>query len=249
MEYEFIDQQSNISNNSIRPIFVKIKNGDASIKEKFIVDYKPYIMKTVSRLLGKFIDESSEEYSIGLLAFNEAIDFYDVNKNSNFFKYAELVIKHRLIDFIRINKRHSNDVPFSYFEEEESFEERYLIYDSLSQYEKIEVKEEIFLFEQQLKEFKISLEELVEYSPRHEDSRILCINIARIITQNDSLYSKMISKKMLPLSDLMKYVNVHKRTIERNRKYIIAVTLILKSNHEEMKGFFSSKHKKKDHVQ
>ena len=65
------------------------------------------------------------------------------------------------------------------------------------------------------------------------------MQIAKIIDKNEILFNKMLKKKMLPLADLMKLVNVHKRTIERNRKYIIAVTLILRSNLEEIKGFFT----------
>lgn len=239
MKLEYLNQSINYSTNNINVIFGKIKDGDSALKEKFINDYKPYILKKISYLLGKYVDESNEEYSIGLLAFNEAIDFYDIKKNSNFFKYAEMVIKHRIIDFIRVNKKYLNDVPFSYFEDDEVFEERYLIYDSMIQYEKIEIKEEILLFEQQLKEFGITLEELVECSPRHKDSRNLCIHIAKIIAENEVLINKMVKKRMLPLSELMKFVNVHKRTIERNRKYIIAVTIILRSNLEEIKDFFT----------
>ncbi len=236
MKLEYPNQSINYS---INDIFEKIKNGDSVLREKFINDYKPYILKTISNLLGKYIDDSNEEYSIGLLAFNEAIDFYDINVNSNFFKYAEMVIRHRIIDFIRVRKKFLNDVPFSYFEDDEVFEERYLISDSQNQYEKIEVKEEILLFEQQIKEFGITLDELVKCSPKHKDSRNLCMQIAKIIDKNEILFNKMLKKKMLPLADLMKLVNVHKRTIERNRKYIIAVTLILRSNLEEIKGFFT----------
>lgn len=239
-DYNLKLEYSNQSiNYSIVDIFEKIKNGDSIIKEKFINDYKPYILKTISNLLGKYIDESNEEYSIGLLAFNEAIDFYDINVNSNFFKYAEMVIRHRIIDFIRVRKRYLKDVPFSCFEDDKVFEERYLISDSQNQYEKIEVKEDILLFEQQLKEFGITLDELIECSPKHKDSRDLCMQIAKVIDKNEMLFNKMLNKKMLPLTDLMKLVNVHRRTIERNRKYIIAVTLILRSNIDEIKGFFT----------
>lgn len=246
LKLEKSNQQSIFYNNHINSIFNRIKNGDIVLKEKFINDYKPYILKTLSCLLDKYIDENNEEYSVGLLAFNEAIDFYDLNKNSNFFKYADMVIKHRIIDYIRINKKHVKDIPFSYFEGDERFEERYLISDYLSQYEKVEIEEEIFIFEQQLKRFGITLEELVECSPRHKDSRSLCMQIAKILAGSEMLVSKMLKKKMLPLSDLMKHVNVHKRTVERNRKYIIAVTLILISNLEEIKDFFTDKEERSD---
>jgi RNA polymerase sigma factor len=248
LKVEYLNQNVNYSNN-INTIFEKIKNGDNVLKNKFINDYKPYILKTLSHLVGRYVDENNEEYSIGLLAFNEAIDLYDIKKNSNFFKYAEMVIRHRIIDYIRFNKKYLKDVPFSYFEDDEGFEERYLICDSFNQYEKIEIREEILLFEQQLREYGITLEELVECSPRHKDSRGLCIQIAKIIAENEILNDKLVRKRMLPLSDLMKLVNVHKRTVERNRKYIIAVTIILKSNLEGIKDFFTNTDEKGMYLQ
>jgi len=33
-------------------------------------------------------DRNSEEFSIGLAAFNEAIDRYDADKNGNFYTYS-----------------------------------------------------------------------------------------------------------------------------------------------------------------
>jgi len=60
---------------SINHIIIKIKNGDIELKEKFIKKYKPYLLKIISSTLGRYVDpEVSEEYSVGLMAFNEAID-------------------------------------------------------------------------------------------------------------------------------------------------------------------------------
>jgi len=43
--------------------------------------------------------ENSEEYSVALLAFNEAINAYDEEKHSNFLVFSEQVINRRLIDY------------------------------------------------------------------------------------------------------------------------------------------------------
>ena len=48
----------------------------------------------------------------------------------------------------------------------------------------------------------------------------------------------MIKRKTIPISDLMKFVTVSRKTIERNRKYIIAVSLVLRSSLEEIKEYF-----------
>ncbi|MDQ2085858.1 RNA polymerase sigma-I factor [Herbivorax sp. ANBcel31] len=227
--------------NSINHAIIRIKNGDVGLKEELIKKYRPYLLKTISSTTGKYVDsETSEEYSVGLMAFNEAIDNFDSEKNGNFISYCNIVINHRIIDYIRKKKRENKTIPFSYFEEksESEFEEKYLVSDSHYQYEKIEVREEIMIFENKLKEFGITLDELVTKSPKHKDSRELYINIAKILSNNEVLFNKMIKKKCIPMSELMKFVKVSRKTIERNRKYIIAVSLVLRSSLDEIKQYF-----------
>jgi len=78
-------------------IINKIKAGDKLLREEFINSYTPYIIRTVSNLTGKYVDvENSDEFSVGLAAFNEAIDSFDEGKNMFFFKFSTLVIKEDL---------------------------------------------------------------------------------------------------------------------------------------------------------
>jgi len=56
----------------------------------------------------------------------------------------------------------------------------------------------------------------------------------------------MIRKKCIPLSELMGLVNVHRKTVERNRKFIIAVSLILRSGLDEIKQFFRASEERRE---
>jgi len=108
---------------SVADIIKKIQKGDLQLKEEFIKDNLTYILRSVSNALGTVVDDkNSEEFSVGLSAFNEAIDRYDPLKNDNFFQYSFMVIKSRLIDYIRSNSKHNKVLPFSYFEESVHFE-------------------------------------------------------------------------------------------------------------------------------
>lgn len=221
----------------------KIKAGDVSLREQMINDYKPFIIKVVSKTTGKYVDlENSEEFSIGLIAFNEAIDSYDLTKNAGFINFCETVIKRRIIDFNRKNLKNAKVYPLTYFyndenKENNSFEEKYLTVDYHSQFENIEKKEEIALFIKKLGEFGIELSDLVKAAPKHMDSKRLSIQIARILLENKELSQKLEKKKTIPMSELMKLVDVNHKTIERNRKFIISVYLILNSNMEIMQGY------------
>jgi len=79
-------------------------------RNQFITDYVPFILKTVSDQLKRYVEtENSEEYSVGLLGFNEAIDKYESSKGS-FLSFAKLVIQSRIKDLIIKNKSLENVV-------------------------------------------------------------------------------------------------------------------------------------------
>lgn len=227
----------------IKDTLKKIKSGDNLLRERFIEDYKPFVIKVVSKTTFKYVDlQNSEEFSIGLIAFNEAIECYNESKNSNFFTFAQTVIKRRLIDYKRRNDKNSNVYPLTYFDNDEnegknSFEEKYFKVDASTQFDNIEIKEEITMFTKRLSEYGITLNDLVESTPKHMDSKRLSIKIARVLSQNKDLFEKLDKKKKIPMVDLLKLVDVNPKTIERNRKFIIAVCFILNSNLEILQGY------------
>jgi len=240
LRFGFHNKGKTENTDSVAEIIKRIQAGDKELKEQLIRENIPYIVKVVSNVVGTYIDDkNSEEYSVGLTAFNEAIDTYDENRNENFFKYSGLVIRHRIIDIKRKNKRHSNVVLFSSIEEDCDLSYHFNTPNPNNQLEKIELREEVLSFEQSLNEYGISIHDLISSSPKHADSRIRCIKIARTIAENENLFSDMNRKKCIPLSDLLKMVKVSQKTVVRNRKFIIAISLILRSNLDDLKAMVS----------
>ena len=208
----------------------EIRGGNDSLRNDFISKYTPFIIRVTSNALGKYVDtRNSDEFSVALSAFNEAINSYDLTKTYNFFLFSEQVIKRRLIDYFRRNK-HSNEFPFSYFGDNQEFKEECLGSTLDVGYEDVENKEDIENFKQSLNEFGISLMDLMLCVPKHRDSRKLCIKIAKILVEDEFMYQEFLKNKRLPRKELKKKIKVHTRTIGNNRKYIIALCLILKSN-------------------
>lgn len=221
----------------------KIKSGDKELRNKFINDYSPFIIKVVSRSSGKYVDmENSEEYSVGLLAFNEAIDCFNDSKGAGFFSFAETVIKRRIVDLKRRNVKTNSTFPFSYFSSQNedntvSFEGSYFTVDASSQLNNIETKEEIDSFKKRLSYFGIELKDLVKSAPKHVDSKRLAIKIARKLFENKELSEKLERKRTIPMSELLKLIDVNHKTIERNRKFIISVYIVLGSRLETIQSY------------
>lgn len=226
---KFFRKDSDLGESPIITLLRRIKDGDAFLREKFINDYKPFIISTTKNFTDSRANiESTDEYSIGILAFNEAIDRYDIQRKASFFQFAEMVIRSRIIDYKRKNK-----MPFHVFSEIENFDEfeqKYLSSDFADNHNELDISEELQTFEKILSEYGIKFKDLVECSPKHYDSRILCIKVAKILANDNELYAKLIRTKSIPRNELSQKAEVHRRTLENNRKYIIAICIILKSN-------------------
>ncbi len=228
---------------SIEETMTKIKNGETHLKEGLINDYKPFILKAISTVTGKFVDtKNSDELSIGLMAFNEAIESYNPNKNAGFLNFAETVIKRRIVDYIRKDFKNSKVYPFTYFQtndfdERDIIENKYMVVEASTFFDNVELKEEIDLFRARLNEFGICLTDLIGNAPKHTDSKKLAIGIARVLWENKTLSDMLTAKKTIPMSQLMKLLQVNRKTVERNRKFIIAVYLILNSRLEVLQEY------------
>lgn len=215
------------------------RNGNREAREKLIEKHQRFVEKTVAHHTGAYSNvKSRDEYSIGLMAFNEAIDKFDPAYNRAFLSFATEVIKKRIIDYYRSNKGEVNCTPLSSFEGSEE-----LCYrlgppaspDPVG--ERVEREADLQSFLAALKEFKIGLDDLVKNTPKHLDSRLLSIKIARLITGDPELLTVFRQKKAIPLKKLLVKASVNPKTVERHRKYIIAICLVLTSNLETLKDY------------
>ncbi|RKD20871.1 RNA polymerase sigma factor [Caminicella sporogenes DSM 14501] len=204
-----------------------IKEGNEEERERFISEYIPFIIKAITKTTNRYIEvENNDEYSIGLEAFNEAIDRYDFGKG-NFINYAEMVIRSRIIDYQRKQKRINNVISIN-----EKKEEGMEIEDILKNKDFTEIydiKDQINRFEIKLKEFGITLAELVEESPKHIDTRLNAIRIAKAIVQDKNIMEQLYRRKILPAKSIVEKMRVSKKVLKGNRKFIIAIILILDS--------------------
>jgi RNA polymerase sigma factor len=228
---------------SLEDTVLKIQHGDLPLLNETIDAYKPFIAKTVSSVCKRFIHESDDEFSIGLIAFHEAIQKYSPERGSSLISFAEVMIKRRVIDYIRKHSKNQNismdfgmqnqdeDSPSLTIENEISVEE----YQKKTEAELR--RQEIIQFQQVLRDFDLSFQDLVEQSPKHADARKNAMIIANILVEDQELQAYLIEKKRLPIKQLEGLVEVSRKTIERNRKYIMAISLILINDYIYLKDY------------
>lgn len=224
-----------------------IRQGNREERDQVIRDYLPFIARSASQATGRYIRQGQDdEFSIALSAFNEAMDRFDMTRGVHFLGFADTVIKRRLIDFFRSRSTKQRDLPLTQFDVEDD-EDNIINYvevaRSIDAYNATEQakerQEEIQRYSELLKEFQITISELVEFSPKHADARASAITIAKMIVETPEFASFLLSKKTLPLKQLVELATVSRKTIERQRKYIIAVSLLLLGDFQILQDYIS----------
>lgn len=211
------------------------QQGDQLSRERIIRHYKAYILNVASRVTKRYLTWSDEESSIALTAFNKAIDEFKQLAGKKFLHFCYLLITRDMIDFFRREQRHQHvslDDSAPNGEELEQMETT--VYENKEaekqfslQEQQRQLVEEILIYDSLLREYELSFQILPDVSPKHQDTRVNCFRLARIMIANEHLMHKMKQKKRLPITELSKIAEIPSKTIEKNRKYIIAVTLCL----------------------
>ena len=98
-----------LENRSIDSEAIAAKTNSQAL-DIFINKYESYILKCASNVSNRYISKSHDEWSIALIAFNQAIESYDMDKGS-FLSFAKLVIRRRLIDYYRSQSKFNQEIP------------------------------------------------------------------------------------------------------------------------------------------
>lgn len=208
-----------------------IKNGDSLAREDLISLYRPFVARVARKLCGRSLEwDRDDELSIGLAAFNEAIDRYDPDRRVPFPAYATLIIRSRITDFLRKQTRHyvhsggsldgGEDGGVSVKEADLAWERHWDLEEAR------EREEEIIEYKKILGEFDITFKDLVKCSPKHRDTRSNLLRVARELAGDEDLFNSMMSTGRLPLTALCRRLGVSAKIVERGRKYIIATALV-----------------------
>lgn len=209
-------------------VLIKIKNGDRAARERLVEEYKPFILKTAAKFCKRMLEwGQDDELSMGLIAFNSAIDTFDPEKQSPFLPYCRVVIVNRLRDYFRKESKYLNLCSLDDDTLDSSLERQTAWDNFVNRTIEDERREELELFEQILSDYFISFADLVEVSPRHRDYRLTLFKVANCLSQTQHLMEHLTSKKQLPLNELEKISGVNRKTLEKGRKFIIASALIL----------------------
>lgn len=211
--------------------------------DELISQYLPFIRSETAKFLKRFPEDGQDELSIAMFAFYEAVMSYRSGKGA-FLKLAAIAIRNRLIDHYRREQRHTGIVSLdvqSFENGETSLNEQ--IRDDRDEIETLSdrtaAKKEIREFTDQLQKFGLSLSDIADNCPKQDRTLSACIQTLDYARQNPELLDQLVKTKKLPLSQLTTGAGVDRKTLERHRKYIVAILLAYTNGFEIIRDHLS----------
>ncbi|GAA0300363.1 RNA polymerase sigma factor [Gracilibacillus halotolerans] len=218
------------------------QRGDTELVNELILSYQPFIAKCVSEVCKRYVSKDQDEFSVGMIAFHDAIHLYSREKGASFLTFAQVIVKRKVIDYLRKENRQKVRTYLDQHEDDAELTDNPIM---VSEARKIHAlnqeswlrKQEILQLSAELREYKISFEELTEIAPKHKDARQSAMFAAKQLLNDEELKAYVLKKKRLPIKKLLKLVPVSKKTLERNRKYILTIFIILEGDYDYLREY------------
>jgi len=219
---------------------VHAAKNDMMAADELIRTYLPFIRSETAKFLQRPpIDELDDELSIAMIAFHEAIRSYSHLRGS-FFRYAALLIRSRLIDYQRRELRHTGHISLDAPQEENGPSLSEKLPDTVNHTEDLIIRnathEEISELASQMQQFGISLTDIAENCPRQQRTLEACRKALRYAIDNPDILKELLHTKRLPIAKLCLGSDVPRKTLEKYRKYMIALLLIQTNGYEIIRG-------------
>lgn len=213
---------------------------DMRAADQLISDYMSFIRSETAKFLRRPpIEELDDELSIAMIAFHEAIQSYSALRGA-FLSYAAMLIRSRLIDYQRRERRHmghaSLDAPLG----DSDTTVLDIVPDPADHSESIVLREatrtELKELSAQMDAFGVSLTDVAKNSPRQKRTLLACRKALQYALAHPELLEELLRTKRLPMAALSKGSGVERKTLERHRKYMIALLLIQTNGYEIIRG-------------
>ena len=216
--------------------------GDLDAADQLVRQYLPFIKSETAKFIHRAPEEGyDDELSIAMFAFHESVLNYSKAKGT-FLSFASMNIKNRLIDYYRKEKRHSDLISLD--RETDDGEHKQTVLEKLDS-GKDEIgdrtirqatKEEILEFSAQLSDYGLTLGDIAMNCPKQDRTLSACHRALAYAKEHPELLKALISEKKLPIARLVSGSGVERKTLERHRKYMVAILLAYTNGFEIIRG-------------
>ena len=217
---------------------------DQRLADDLVRDYLPFIKSETAKFLGRSPQQGrDDELGIAMFAFHEAVMAYDRARGA-FIPLAATSIRNRLIDFARRERRHADVLSLDERRSTSDDEDERTIVETIAS-ERDEIGErqtreasrrEIAEFVARLSDFGLTLLDVSENCPKQERTLAACQRVLCHARQAPELLERLEKTGKLPVAELAAGSGVERKTIERHRRYLVAVLLAFTNGFEIIRG-------------
>ena len=211
---------------------------DSRAADELISSYMPFIKSETAKFLKRPPDPSDDELSIAMFAFYEAVRSYTKSRGA-FLNFAALQIRSRLIDNYRREKRNKGQISLDSSDEEQA-DLLETIPDGHDEYEATEMREatrqEIEELTAQMTDFGVSMTDVADKSPRQSRTVESCRRAIAYARSHPDILEDFLRTKRVPIARLAEGAAVERKSLERHRRYLVAVLLICTNGYEILRG-------------
>lgn len=213
---------------------------DMQEADRLIGAYMPFIKSETAKFLRRPpIEGHDDELSIAMIAFHEAIVGYSRTRGA-FLKYAAMLIRSRLIDYQRKEQRHQDTISLDTPAGEDETPLADTLADGRNDNEEMLVREatraEIEELSRQMQEFGVSLTDVADNCPKQQRTLQACRKALWYAKEHPELLEELLQTKRLPIARLSTGSGTERKTLERHRKYMVALLLIYTNGYEIIRG-------------
>lgn len=207
--------------------------------------YMPFIKKCVSLVFFKN-EERSEYVAEAMLGFLQSVNTYR-RESGAFIPYSQTVIRNRLLNAAAkearvqkfslplFSKKPSPDDDSASEHSRGEIEVAQRAYELTVERENL--RHEIAEINAEFSAWDFDITDLVRYRPKQERSRLVCQKIAGAALADSALLAEMKETRKLPVKKLAALSGEAEKAVEKYRRYIIALILIMSGEYPYIQTF------------
>ena len=215
---------------------------DPQAADALIRQYMGFIRSETVKFIHRAPENGHEdELSIAMLVFYEAILAYEKGRGP-FLPLAARAIRNRLIDHYRTERRHGNVISLQ-TPAGDAEEDRTLLdtvpdpTDHAEDYtSSASSRAEIQEFGRKLEQFGLTFSHVADHCPRQERTLAACRRVLDHARAHPELLDRLVETGRLPMNELAAGSGTDKKTMERHRKYLVAILLAFTNGYEIIRG-------------
>ena len=211
--------------------WVLAAKADSDAADALISQYMGFIRAEARKLS---FGDGEDELSVAMLAFYEAVLGYEHTRGS-FLSFAARAIRSRLIDYHRGESGSLNERA-----DEDGAELLELLPDTRDDIGELDAREaaqgEIEEYSRALSAFGITFSDIADNCPKQERTLRACLDALNYARSRPELLAAVEKSGKLPVAELAAGANVERKTLERHRKYLVAMLIAFTNGFEIIRG-------------